>query len=775
MGVRDRAKLSRRANPFRTSYLRRKQDAADGDPIPRLRRRAKNLLWAEYFGQAAAPAIFLFVAYLTAALFGFANDWAFAACCLLALLSIALTLAKLNPPTGHAIDRRIETASGLKHRPLAMLEDEPEDDRPDGQALWAANRRRVLASLATARIGGPAPAAAAQDPWALRGLLLSLLLCGLIIAGPAAPGRLAGAFAWPSWPFAGPSVTAWITPPGFTGQPPQILQRGAPITAFAGSKITIIIAGPETAPAIRLADATIPSTPLSESSHRADATLTTSGALLVGPWWHRLARWRIDIVPPGAPVITFTGVDNIDANHIKLHWHVTDAYGLQTATATLKPEDYPNALAQHFDLPANTGDETAILDLATSPFHALQNNLTIEIRNIAGKTASSVWQGPIIFPGMSEKTATGLALDNLRQQIAIDPHNIRLAATAMKQLSEAPPSQITAAADLKLSVLTCAIWLQQTGPQAAIDRMMALIQEIEAGPGFGSAQALAAANQALTAALQRGLNGQMPDAATLQKLLQAMKDALSQHIAALQPSAQMPQGAQKLDMSALDQMAQKIAADEAAGHTEQAAQELQQLQKILSELAAAKPMTAAQMAAAAAAAQAGDAISQMTQGESALLNKTHQGQAQPGDQATLQAELSATSKALAKAGLNVPGLRPAGQAMGAAQKALNQQDGPGAESQENAAIQSLQQAAAALASSQQNGFGIGQNPGGMAGQGDAGPEGGLDEQTSPLQMNGAPNPARIIEQQIITHDAAPALPQATHQYYHRLLQDGAGQ
>jgi hypothetical protein len=113
--------------------------------------------------------------------------------------------------------------------------------------------------------------------------------------------------------------------------------------------------------------------------------------------------------------------------------------------------------------------------------------------------------------------------------------------------------------------------------------------------------------------------------------------------------------------------------------------------------------------------------------------------------------------------------------MGRAQKALTQQDGPGAESQENAAIHALQQAAGALASSQKNGFGIGQSPGGMVGQGEDGTDGGLDEQTSPIPMTGAANPASIIEQQIIRQDAAPALPSTTHQYYHRLLQDGSGQ
>ena len=36
------------------------------------------------------------------------------------------------------------------------------------------------------------------------------------------------------------------------------------------------------------------------------------------------------------------------------------------------------------------------------------------------------------------------------------------------------------------------------------------------------------------------------------------------------------------------------------------------------------------------------------------------------------------------------------------------------------------------------------------------PEGGPDEQATPLPMGNAANPARIIEQQIINQDAAPA-------------------
>jgi hypothetical protein len=744
------------------------------DPVAALRRRAFRLIWAEVLAQAIAPAALLMLAYLAAALFGLASPWLFATLLLLALLSLAWGLATARRPTRQLIDRRIEAASGLKHRPLATLEDEPEDDNPLAAAIWLAHRRRILATVSAARIGPPAPAAAQRDPWALRGLLLLLLLSGVIIAGPAAPARLAGAFALPAWPFPGPTVTAWITPPDYANQPPQILEPGQDISALAGSKLTIIADGLSAAPAIRLAGAAIPSTALGDDSHRADVTLRTSGAILVGPWWHRLARWNLQIVPPGAPAISL-GVLSVTGNHVRLRWHVTDSYGLQSVAATIRPNNFPNALAQAFPLGANTGDGAATLDLSTSPFHDLPIGITLTAVNAAGVAASAAWKTTLVLPGLDLHDRTAIALDHLRQNLATDPRNIRLVATQMQRLSMAPPSHITAAADLKLSVLTCAIWLQETGARPALDHMLALIQEIEAGPDYAPSQALAAANQALTAALQRGLNGQSPGASVLQQLLQALHDALGRHLAAIQPSAAPPPNAKTLDMSALDKLAQKIAADEAAGRTEQAAAELHQLQNLLNALASAKPMTAQEMAQAEAAAAASQSISQMTQGEAALLDRTHQGNGTPEDQSSLQQQLNATTQALGKAGINLPGLGDAGAAMGGAKAALTQQDNTQAEGQETAAIQALQKAAAALAASQSNSFGIGQSQPGLAGDDETGVNGGPDEQASPVPIDGTANPARAIEQQIINQDAAPALPTATHQYYHRLLQDGAGQ
>jgi hypothetical protein len=745
------------------------------DPVTALRRRAARLIWTEFFAQAAAPAVFLLLAYLAAALYGLANPWAFASLLLLAALSLVIGLAKIRPPGRLAIDRRIETASGLKHRPLAALDDEPEDDSPFAIALWTAHRARTLASLATARIGPPAPAAAARDPWSLRGLLGLALITGLIIAGPAIPARLAGAFMLPAWPFAGPTVTGWITQPDYVNQPPLVLEPGQTVTALAGSKLTIIAAGVTRAPAIRVGGRRFGSVAIGDSSHRADITLTTSGALLVGPWWHRLAHWQLQIVPPGAPTVAFTGLDIASGNHLKLHWRVTDPYGLQKLTATIAPDGYPDALVQSFSLPAGTGDAAGTLDLSTSPFHDLPVSLSLTAENAAGVTATTSWNAKLSLPGLGLHDDTAKALDQLRQTLATDPRNLRIVATGMQRLAQAPLSRITAAADVKLAVLACAIWLQQAGPQPAVDRMLALIQEIEAGPDYAPAQALAAANQALAAALRRGLTGQALGQDLLQHLLDAMHAALAQHLAALQSGAAKPQGAPTMDMSTLDRMARQIAADEAAGRTAQAAQELKQLQSLMNQLASAKPMTAQQMAQAAAAAAAAQSLSQITQGEAALLDRTHQGNGTPGDQAALQNQLDATRQSLAKAGLGAAGLSDANNAMAGAQTELSQQNGAAAEDLENAAIHALQKAAAALAAQQRNSFGLGQGAPAMSGQDQDGPNGGPDEQSTPLNLGGADNPARVIEQQIINQDAAPAVPAPTHSYYHRLLEDGSGQ
>ena len=85
-------------------------------------------------------------------------------------------------------DRRLERASGLRHRPLAVLTDRPA--LPGAEALWRAHVARAAAQVGRLRVGLPRPGLAARDRRALRGGLAVALVAALVIAGPDAPDRL---------------------------------------------------------------------------------------------------------------------------------------------------------------------------------------------------------------------------------------------------------------------------------------------------------------------------------------------------------------------------------------------------------------------------------------------------------------------------------------------------------------------------------------------------------------------------------------------------------
>ena len=254
--------------------------------------------------RAIAPTCGILAAYAAAALFGFGNSWAFGGVLAVAVVALGVGLARLRRPHPDEIERRIERASGLRHRPISMLEDEPENDGPLAAAIWLIHQRRIAESLEQARAGGPRLDAAGRDPLALRALLLLLLLVGAIIAGPAAMPRLTSALVLPSLPSFGPTVNAWVTLPSYTGAPPLVLAPGQKLTVLAGSKITVVVNGVRHAPSARLAGKRIGFGDLAEQNFRADAVLTETGTLLVGPWWDRLAAWSFTVVTPSAPEIT---------------------------------------------------------------------------------------------------------------------------------------------------------------------------------------------------------------------------------------------------------------------------------------------------------------------------------------------------------------------------------------------------------------------------------------------------------------------------------------
>jgi uncharacterized protein (TIGR02302 family) len=136
----------------------------------------------------------------------------------------------LSVPGIGAGRRRIESTSGLLHRPLSLLRDKlaSSDDDPAARMLWRLHRLRTIEKIRGLRIGFPSPGLSRRDPLALRGALLIILVIAMTIAWGDGVNRIARALApGVGGVVKGPAIVdIWITPPAYTGIAPIFLTAG---------------------------------------------------------------------------------------------------------------------------------------------------------------------------------------------------------------------------------------------------------------------------------------------------------------------------------------------------------------------------------------------------------------------------------------------------------------------------------------------------------------------------------------------------------------------
>jgi len=284
----------------------------------------------------------LFIAVALSGILPALNGWlhiavlaAFAAA-LLAVL--ALAVRRISLPDTQAGKRRLERDSGLDHRPLTALDDRMMTGSADPatRAMWRAHQRRVITRLKGLRVGLPRPGMAAFDPWALRGLVVLLVLVGLAASDGNVGGRLAAAVA-PSFnrtPQLPPSLDAWINPPAYTGMAPVYLEAvapgpnggnaggelpsgelpggetGAPAAAErlrvpAGSVLLAQVQGGDGEPSLQVGSATRPFENFAHEAYRLEHSLTEGDSLAILQNGETLAAWPLELVPDNPPEIVF--------------------------------------------------------------------------------------------------------------------------------------------------------------------------------------------------------------------------------------------------------------------------------------------------------------------------------------------------------------------------------------------------------------------------------------------------------------------------------------
>jgi uncharacterized protein (TIGR02302 family) len=549
-------------------------------------------------------------------------------------LFAALALGALFPllryrwPTREEALGRLDRGTGIRHRPATALTDTLASKDPIALALWKEQRERTLASIKRIRAGLPSPRLPIHDPWALRALVMVMVVATYFAAGDERAMRIAAAFDWNGvLAPANVRVDAWVTPPVYTSKPPIILSAAnkdaggpdsGPLAVPAGStllvrssggSIDVVVGGGvnEVAPSEQAPKGT------NERHFKIDGDGTAHVRAPAGQ-----PQWKFAATPDHAPTISLVKDPERQARgSLQMSYKLEDDYGVTEARASFvaRPADSGKE-------PAKAGDKTVE---ARPLFPAPQFPLVMpnaRTRNGVGQTVKDLSEDP--YAG-ADVTLTLTAKDEAGNEGTSEPFNMRLperlftkplARALIEQrrilaLDANQNSQVHAALDalmiapelftpeaghyLGLYSVTHQLEAARTDDamREVVASLWALAVTIEDGNITDVDKALRAAQEALKQALERGASDEEIKKLTdnlraaldnfLRQLAEQLKNNPQQLARPLDPNTKM------LSQQDLKSMLDRLERLSRSGDKDAAKQLLEQLQQMLENLQMAQP------------------------------------------------------------------------------------------------------------------------------------------------------------------------------------------
>ncbi|WP_298258777.1 TIGR02302 family protein, partial [Bradyrhizobium sp.] len=537
-------------------------------------------------------------------------------------LFLVLALAALAPlawfrwPSRQDALGRLDRGTGIRHRPATTLTDTLTTQDPVALALWQAQRERTLASIRRIRAGLPSPRLAIHDPWALRGLIVVLMVATYIAAGDERTIRVAAAFDW-NGVFAADNVRvdAWVTPPLYTAKPPIILSaankeatlpESGPLAVPTGSTLIVrssggaldVVAGggvTETAPTEQAPKGT------SEKHF----TITGDGTAHVrAPSGE--PQWRFTALPDHPPTIALAKDPERQARGaLQLSYKVEDDYGVTEAHARFAARNAAGEARPLFDPPqfslvlpnvrTRNGVGQTVKDLSEDPYAGADVKLTLTARDQAGNEGHSE-PFEMRLPERLFTKPLARALIEQRRILALDANQRQPVIDALESLMIAPELFMPEVGQyLGLRNVSHELETAHTDDalRGVVASMWALAVTIEDGDITDVDKALRAAQDALKEALERGASDE-----EIKKLTQDLRAALDNFMRQLAEQLRNnPQAlARPLDPNArimrqqdLHNLIDRLERLSRSGDKDAARQLLDQLQQMLEGLQLAQP------------------------------------------------------------------------------------------------------------------------------------------------------------------------------------------
>jgi len=599
---------------------------------------AWETIWPALWPVFAVLGLFLAVAFsgLLPALSGWLHSLALAAFAVALVAALVHAARRISLPDVMAGKRRLERDSGLDHRPLTALDDRMMTGAGDAQAraLWRAHQRRVIARLKGLRVGLPRPGMAAFDPWALRGLVVLLVLVGLAASDGNVGGRLAAAVA-PSFnrtPQLPPSLDAWINPPAYTGMAPVYLEAVVPgpnggnaggelpsgelpdgetgasaaaerLRVPAGSVLLAQVQGGDGEPSLQVGSATRPFENFAHEAYRLEHSLTEGDSLAILQNGQTLAAWPLELVPDNPPEIVFQEAPaRTERSALRLTYAAKDDYGLAEVKAVVRRLDQPEAEPLELDLvlpgtTPETSEATSYHDLTPHPWAGLAVEIQLVAKDQPGQEGRSEALRTVI-PERIFNHPVARALVELRKQLTLNPDRRLPVVQTLSAIYE-HPEHFYHDIVVALTIRSAERRLIHDSSDEAIGQVQELLWDaalrIEEGELAVAERELREAQEALMEALARDAPDEEIER-LIEELQQAMNEFLDQMIEQMREqmaqesmpmeNQELPPNSQLLNRQDLMDMLEKARELAKAGAKDAAREMLSQLREMLENLKA---------------------------------------------------------------------------------------------------------------------------------------------------------------------------------------------
>jgi uncharacterized protein (TIGR02302 family) len=550
-----------------------------------------------------------------------------------ALIFTVLRAAKrISLPDERSGKRRLERDSALDHRPLTALEDQMMTGAgdPAAKALWRVHQRRVIARLHGLRVALPRPGLAAFDPWALRGLVVLLVLVGFA----SAEGNVTGRFAAAVTPVFDrtvqlpPSLDAWINPPAYTGMAPLYLEAHPGADAAAAE--TPAAAGPDAAPAavagqilrvptgsvllaqvqggsgapnLLVGDQPKAFENFAREAYRLEHSLTEGSRLVIEQDGRTLAEWPLVLVPDAPPEIAFESAPaRTERAALRITYQASDDYGLAEVKAVVTRIDQPDQEPMELELvlpgtAPEVSEASSYHDLTPHPWAGLAVEIQLVAKDQPGQEGRSEALRTVI-PERIFNHPVARALVELRKQLTLHPERRLPVVQALSGLND-HPEHFYHDIVVALAIRSAERRLIYDSTDRSVTEVQQLLWDtalrIEEGELALAERELREAQEALMEALERGADDEEIERlidelqAALENFLDELAEQMREQLAEGnqgQEDQQLPPDSQMLERQDLRDMLERARELMRSGAKDAARELLAQLRDMLENLRA---------------------------------------------------------------------------------------------------------------------------------------------------------------------------------------------